>query len=216
MQIAHQPESCTRRRIVNVAIRLFRELGYMKTTVADIARAASMSRANVYRFFSSGQEIEEAVLTDLFEQVLAAATHAARDGGSPLQRLEAALRTISELHENRRAHDSKLHELMAAAVRGSWPITLSYADRIGRLVRSIIAAGQTSGELRQGSPVALACCVLQALDAYLSPSRSSVIAVAPTFDEMIKFCVGGLLAPTMSEAADNPDPARAQLVKASA
>ncbi|WP_409334579.1 TetR family transcriptional regulator [Bradyrhizobium jicamae] len=40
--------SCIRRRIVQAAIRLHREIGFKKTTVADIARGASMSPANSF------------------------------------------------------------------------------------------------------------------------------------------------------------------------
>ncbi len=93
----------------------------------------------------SKQAIEEAVVADLFEQVSAAATLAAR-GGSALERLTAALSAISQLHEHRLENDSKLHELIAAAVRENWAVALSYADRIRGLVRAIIA-GRT-GERR--------------------------------------------------------------------
>ena len=47
------PQIETRRKIVDTAERLFREIGYQKTTVADIAKALRMSSANVYRFFDS-------------------------------------------------------------------------------------------------------------------------------------------------------------------
>src|SRR3954464_13712722 len=100
---------CIHQRIVQAAIRLHRQIGFKKTTVADIARAASMSPANVYRFFASKQAIEEAVVAELFEQVSAAATLAAR-GSSALERLTAALSAISQLHEHRLENDSKLHE----------------------------------------------------------------------------------------------------------
>ena len=43
----------TRAAIVATAERLFRALGYQKTTVADIARDLHMSSANIYRFFPS-------------------------------------------------------------------------------------------------------------------------------------------------------------------
>ena len=76
--------SCTRERIVLAAIRLYREIGYRKTTVADVARDASMSPANLYRFYSSRRALEEAVVTELLEEVLAAAASAARSGHSGL------------------------------------------------------------------------------------------------------------------------------------
>jgi len=38
-----------------------REIGYQKTTVADIAKVLRMSPANVYRFFDSKKAIHEGV-----------------------------------------------------------------------------------------------------------------------------------------------------------
>jgi AcrR family transcriptional regulator len=190
-QIRQAESSCIRQRIVQAAIRLHREIGFKKTTVADIARGASMSPANVYRFFASKQAIEEAVVADLFEHVSAAATLAARSS-SALERLTAALRAISQLHEHRLENDSKQHELVAAALRENWPVAQSYADRIRGLVCVIIAGGQASGELRPGSPMAMTCCLLEAMDGYLNPSRINAATVRPAFDEMMDFCAGAL------------------------
>jgi AcrR family transcriptional regulator len=193
--------SSIRRRIINSAVRLHSEIGFRKTTVADIARAASMSPANVYRFFPSKQAIEEAVVAYLFEPVSTAATLAARSG-SASECLTAALRTISLLHEHRLKNDIKQHELVAAAVHGNWAIALSCAERIGGLLCGIIAAGQASGELRQGSPMAMTCCLLEAMDGYLNPSRIDAATVRPTFDEMMDFCVGALRHPAWDQSID--------------
>ncbi|MGA2637810.1 helix-turn-helix domain-containing protein, partial [Methylocella sp.] len=46
-------ERDTHLRIVEVAARLFGQIGFQKTTVSDIARELHMSPANVYRFFSA-------------------------------------------------------------------------------------------------------------------------------------------------------------------
>ena len=45
--ITETMEPDTRERILVVAERLFREIGYQKTTVGDIAKALHMSPANV-------------------------------------------------------------------------------------------------------------------------------------------------------------------------
>jgi AcrR family transcriptional regulator len=45
--ISEHTEPDTRERILVVAERLFREIGYQKTTVADIAKVLRMSPANV-------------------------------------------------------------------------------------------------------------------------------------------------------------------------
>ena len=58
----------SRSRILQATISLYREIGYGKTTVADIARRCAMSPANVYRFFRSKRDIEDAVVAGLLEQ----------------------------------------------------------------------------------------------------------------------------------------------------
>ncbi|MES1150146.1 MAG: TetR family transcriptional regulator, partial [Bradyrhizobium guangdongense] len=187
--------------IVQAAIRFYREIGYRKTTVADIARAASMSPANLYRFYPSRQALEEAVVAGLLEDVSAAATSAARSSRSGLERLNATFTAISQLHENRLASDIRLHELLVAAGQENWSVSLSHADRLRDVVRSIIAAGQASGEFRPGSPIALACCLLDAMDAYLNPSRIRAAALRPTLNELMKFCAGALSNPAFRNVA---------------
>ena len=48
--VTYPVETDVRERILVIAERLFREIGYQKTTVADIAKALQMSPANIYRF----------------------------------------------------------------------------------------------------------------------------------------------------------------------
>jgi AcrR family transcriptional regulator len=200
-RIRQAGSSCIRRRIVQAAIRLHREIGFKKTTVADIARGASMSPANVYRFFPTRQAIDETIVAELLDHVSTAATLAAR-GESALECLTAALRTISRLHEHRLENDGKQHELVAAAVRENWAVALSHADRIQGLVGAIIAGGRASGELRSGSPMAMTRCLLEAMDGYLNPSRINAATVRPGFDEMMDFCAGALRHPPWGQAID--------------
>src|SRR6478609_5540943 len=62
-------EADMRERILAVAAGLFREIGYQKTTVADIARLLRMSPANVYRFFDSKKSIHKGVARGLMSEV---------------------------------------------------------------------------------------------------------------------------------------------------
>ncbi|WP_275198960.1 TetR/AcrR family transcriptional regulator [Bradyrhizobium sp. CSA207] len=140
-------------------------------------------------------------MTELLEQVSMAAASAARSGRSGLERLNAALSAISRLHEDRLANDVRLHELVVAAGQANWLASLSHADRLRGVVRSIIAAGQLSGEFRGGSPMALACCLLDAMDAYLNPSRIKATALRPAFSEMMRFCAKALGNTTFANTA---------------
>ena len=71
--VSEHIEPDTRERILVVAERLFREIGYQKTTVADIAKVLRMSPANVYRFFDSKKAIHEGVARILMGEVEVAA-----------------------------------------------------------------------------------------------------------------------------------------------
>ena len=90
---AREPGS-TYLRILDAATRLYRLIGHRKTSVADIARGSSMSPANVYRFFTSKQSINNAVADRLFEEVIVVAAEASRTPGTPSERLRAILAAI--------------------------------------------------------------------------------------------------------------------------
>ncbi len=70
----------TRERIMIKADELFRQYGFVKTTVADIAAELGMSPANIYKFFSSKEAIIQAsadrnlvVLTEAVQSGIASA-----------------------------------------------------------------------------------------------------------------------------------------------
>ena len=89
--VSEHIETDTRERILVVAERLFRQIGYQKTTVADIAKELRMSPANVYRFFDSKKAIHEGVARGLMGEVeVAAQTHCgqAGSGGAPPARAD--------------------------------------------------------------------------------------------------------------------------------
>jgi AcrR family transcriptional regulator len=63
----------SRHLIIEVSERLFRQFGFQKTTVNDIARELHMSPANIYRFFATKSDIEQAVCLDLLGKIEAEA-----------------------------------------------------------------------------------------------------------------------------------------------
>jgi AcrR family transcriptional regulator len=191
----------TRRQIIATAIRFYARIGHKKTTVAGIAHELSMSPANVYRFFRSKRAIEEAVVAERLEEIVVAAAGAAHEGGSAIERLQAVLQAVSRLHADRRAHQSRLHELVATAMHQNWPIATAYSDRMTRIVREVIAAGQARGELRAGDAVTLTRCLLVAMDVHCSTRMARTRMNLPTLKQMLDFCMSALrLAPPFSEA----------------
>src|SRR5438045_6993210 len=114
--ISEHVETDTRERILVVAERLFRQIGYQKTTVADIAKDLRMSPANVYRFFDSKKAIHEAVARSLMGEVESAADTIARKSAPAAERLSELLATVHLMNAERYVGDSKLHEMVRIAM----------------------------------------------------------------------------------------------------
>src|SRR5688500_8885831 len=106
------PQAETRRRIVDTADRLFREIGYQKTTVADIAKALRMSPANVYRFFDSKKAINEAVAERCMAEIEGELSRIA-DGRQPAaERLRKAIETYHGMNAERYTASHRMHEMV--------------------------------------------------------------------------------------------------------
>jgi AcrR family transcriptional regulator len=79
----------TRAAIQRHALRLFREQGYVATTVEQIAAAAEVSPSTFFRYFPTKEDV---VLYDPFDPVLIAALEAQPPLLSPMQAIREALR----------------------------------------------------------------------------------------------------------------------------
>src|SRR5260370_7996322 len=104
-------ETDVRERILVTAERLFRDIGYQKTTVADIAKALRMSPANVYRFFDSKKSINAGVARRLMGEVEGASLTIATGRQSPTKRLRELLVTIHPMNSNPYPPASNMHDL---------------------------------------------------------------------------------------------------------
>src|ERR1700746_3043847 len=110
--VSEHIEPDTRERILVVAERLFRQLGYQKTTGADIAKELRMSPANVYRFFESKKAIHEGVARGLMGEGEIEAQRIARTEGPAALRLRELMKTVNRMNTERYVDDSKLHEMV--------------------------------------------------------------------------------------------------------
>src|ERR1700720_4401035 len=144
--ISEHIESDTQERILVVAERLFRQIGYQKTTVADIAKELRMSPANVYRFFDSKKAIHEGVARIMMGEVEEAAQAILAGPGSATARLRELLTTVHRMNSERYVGDSKLHEMVEIAMEESWEVCLAHMQCITETIGSVIADGAAPGE----------------------------------------------------------------------
>ena len=187
-------ETDTRERILAVAERLFREIGYQKTTVADIAKELRMSPANVYRFFDSKKAIHEGVARGLMGGVEDAAQAVAAGPGSAASRLRELMTTVHRMNSERYVGDSKLHEMVEVAMEESWEVCVAHMERITQTVGSVIAQGAASGEFEPTDVPLAAMCACTAMMRFFHPQMIAQCATkpGPSLDQMIDFVLAGL------------------------
>ncbi len=181
-------------RIILEAERLFREIGYQKTTVADIAKQLRMSPANVYRFFDSKKSIVSAVARRLMgeveeaAQVIVAAHHPAP------QQLRELLTSIHQMNAERYVGDAKLHEMVAIAMEESWDVCTAHMEHVTGNIAEVIAAGAASGEFEVPDVPLAAMCTCTAMLRFFHPQMIAqcVDKPGPSLDQMIDFVLAGL------------------------
>ncbi|WP_293799381.1 TetR family transcriptional regulator [uncultured Bosea sp.] len=187
-------ERDTRQTIVDTAERFFRDIGYQKTTVADIAKSLRMSPANVYRFFDSKKSINEAVLERYKrEQEEAIATIADEDRPAA-ERLRDILATSYRLNAARFAGHARMQEMVCAAMEESWDAIIAHIERFDVVLRRVVADGIARGEFRPMEPAHATGCIRTAMIRFMHPlliTQCECIP-GPDSDAMIAFILSAL------------------------
>jgi AcrR family transcriptional regulator len=190
---ANPMRSDTRDRIVAAAQQLFRRFGHQKTTVMDIARALSMSPANVYRFFPSKGAINEAVCRRLLGDLISVAAELPHRNATAEDRLRALLVELARINVARSRTDKPLQQLLAVATGENWPAVTDHVERMESIVAAIIADGMQRGEFRNGDARRASRCVYTAMLRHVHPSL--VVRDGPgqpSLREIVDFCLAAL------------------------
>jgi AcrR family transcriptional regulator len=192
--ISEHIETDTREKILVVAERLFRQIGYQKTTVADIAKELRMSPANVYRFFDSKKAIHEGVARGLMGEVEQAAQTIAADHGPAASRLRELMKTVHRMNTERYVGDSKLHEMVEIAMEEDWDVCVAHMLLITETIGSVIGQGAATGEFEVADVPLAAMCACTGMMRFFHPQMIAQCATkpGPTIDEMIDFIIAGL------------------------
>ncbi len=192
--VSEHIESDTRERILEVAERLFRQIGYQKTTVGDIAKELRMSPANVYRFFESKKAIHQTVAQALMGEVELEAQRIVAKPGPVRERLRDLLTTVHRMNTERYVGDSKLHEMVEIAMQEDWEVCVAHIHRVTETIGAVIAQGVASGDFVAPDVPLAALCTCTAMIRFFHPQMIAQAAnkPGPSIDQMIDFVIAGL------------------------
>lgn len=189
-----QSERDTKQIIVDTAERFFRDIGYQKTTVADIAKSLRMSPANVYRFFDSKKSINEAVLERYKREQEEAIATIASENRPAAERLRDILAVSYRLNAARFAGHARMQEMVCAAMEESWDAIIAHIERFDVVLRKVVADGIANGEFRSMDTALATGCIRTAMIRFMHPlliTQCECIP-GPSPDEMIAFVLGSL------------------------
>lgn len=170
MSIVRRTTEETRQCILLAAWDHFRQLGFRKTTIADIAGTLGMSSANIYRFFPSKDALTEAICRNMLGAMVAAARAAAGGPGGVGERLRAVLMILHCNLRDQMTNQKRVHEVVAAAMDENWPSIREFLEACDAIAIALIEEGQASGEFGPGDPALLGRMTMAACAAIHHPT----------------------------------------------
>ena len=132
-----------RRRILDAALVLFGRHGYRRTSMADVACQAGLSRASLYLYFADKNALFDSLASAMVDWALAAAELAWREDHSLADNLQAAIL----------AKDLPLYRLLHASPHGAEllgvnaPSTAQHAARLEAGFAAMLSERAATAEL---------------------------------------------------------------------
>ncbi|HET8960381.1 TetR/AcrR family transcriptional regulator [Nocardioides sp.] len=150
------------------------DVGWRRTTLTEVARRAGVSRMTIYRTWSDMPQLLGDLMTREWGNVVAAIVDGPESAGSPAERLVTALTGgVRALRDN---------ELFVRIVELDPELLLPYLlsrrgrsqDAVLALVEEWVRAGQKTGDVRAGDPVAIARGLVLATHGFVLSAHTMV------------------------------------------
>jgi AcrR family transcriptional regulator len=159
-------DHAVREQIVEAAREHFRQYGYAKTTVSDLAKAIGFSKAYIYKFFDSKQAIGEAICAKTLTAIVASVEEAVAGATTPTEKFRRMFKVLVATGVSLHFNDRKLYDIAAYAAAEQWPSVRAYCERIGHILTEIVRQGRESGEFERKTPLDE---TVQAIDLVVQP-----------------------------------------------
>ncbi len=169
-RIAEQTTEEIRSRILDAARDRFRDYGYGKTTMAEIAEDVQMSAANLYRYFENKHDIAAACASQCMgERVVVLREQARQPGQTAEQRLRAFVLGTLQYTQEAAQNQPKINELVATVTSQRQDIVHAKINEQCALLAEILAYGNETGEFAVDDVISTARAVYATLTLFEVP-----------------------------------------------
>lgn len=142
-----------REQILEAANTYFRNFGYAKTTVADLAQAIGLSTAYIYKFFDSKQAIGEAICGEVLGAVADELREIAASRKPAASRLRLVYQTVARRGAETCFTERRLHDLAVTACTEQWQAVQDHLAALAEIVHALIVEGREAGEFERKTPI---------------------------------------------------------------
>ena len=164
----------TRDLILDAVESLFGVLGYSKTTVDDVAKAAGVGKRTIYVYFPNKDELFLATIDRIVERLVGRLTALAGEARPAAERLRDMVRErVLFRFDSVRGYSHGLDGLFASLRPAYLARRSAYFEAEAAVFTAVIAEGYAAGELDVVDPALAAETVLLATNALLPSALSA-------------------------------------------
>ena len=156
--------------IAEAAEVLFRDVGYSKTTVGEIAKALGMSQANVYRYFPTKASINEVICERVVLRIEARCKSIINTEDSSQQCLSLFMLEYFRAVKDNIIKEQRIHEMVVKAVEQYWTVIQEHVNRTDIMVRQILTKGIEEGVFKKMDITATSLALQNAFSAFTYPA----------------------------------------------
>ncbi|OBH34968.1 TetR/AcrR family transcriptional regulator [Mycobacterium sp. E183] len=170
----------TRTRIITAAMRTVAEMGYSRTTIREIARAADMTSGSLYHYFPNKSELLGAAVEDIERIAAPRLRDAAAQADDVVERLVAVLEEASRMmreHPHLAGFDRAVRAESHQHPRRGRP-NYPGPKALRRTIIEILRDAQTAGALQPGIDPRAAAGAIHALARGLTERAATLDADA--------------------------------------
>jgi len=157
-------------RLLTIATEHLRRGGAKRVRLVAVAEEAGMTHANVYRYFSSREDLLDAVAAAALRPVEA---HLADVAGAPDpadDKLERMIYALARGYRDLLEREPPVFALYASAASGNRPLARRHLGRVRRLFGDVIDEGRIAGIFEVSDRDAALAFLVDALHRFTHPS----------------------------------------------
>lgn len=165
-------EAARRAQIIDAAIATVNQLGFARSSLAQIARRASTSKSVISYHFDGKEELLEQVVAQVFGEVGDQIVAAVEEKSGWSDKLAAYIRAeLAFMRDHRERLLAATEILISHRSQDGVPMYLQSGDEETELLESIVRGGQLSGEFGPCDVAVAALTIVHAIDGALTQSQ---------------------------------------------